>query len=228
MALACAQGNINITELLLAGGITARQLNNEEVLKIAAQIGHTEIVELLLTAPGISPNSGYPLEVAASKGHTEIVKLLLAAPDIRVNDGECLIIEKTNRWGSTSRSYIPDNCGPLIKAVKYNHIEIVRLLLATPGIDVNHTCQDGNFEYTPLMQAVADSRTEIVKLLLAAPGIDVDKQYRWGRESRGGDISPYYYVPPYEVDIYETALSLAEKRGNTEIIKLLRAAGARK
>lgn len=227
MMTACEQGNSTIVKLLLAGGITARQLNNEEVLKIAAQNGHTEIVKLLLAAPGISPNSGYPLEVAARHGHTEIVKLLLAAPDIRVNDGKCLIIEETNRWGSTSRSYIYNNFTPLTGAVKNNHAEIVRLLLEAPGIEVNHKYRDGDFEYTPLMQAVADSRTEIVKLLLAAPGIDVDKQYRWGRESRGGIFHPYY-EPPYEVDIYETALSLAEKRGNTEIIKLLRAAGARK
>ena len=232
MATACEQGNSTIVKLLLAGGITAEQLNNEEVLKIAVQNGHTEIVKLLLAAPGISPYRGYPLEVAASHGHTEIVKLLLAAPDIGVNDGESLIIEKTNRWGTTtSRSYIPDNCGPLIKAVKNNHIEIVRLLLATPGIDVNHKCQDGDFEYTPLMQAVADSRTEIVKLLLAAPGIDVDKQYRWGKERKPyyhPDVSfhlmePLYY---YEEVIYETALSLAKKKGNAEIIELLRAAGA--
>ena len=53
MAKACAQGNINITELLLAGGVNVGQISEYGVLLGAAKNGHSEIVKLLPITVGI-------------------------------------------------------------------------------------------------------------------------------------------------------------------------------
>ncbi len=83
-------------------------------------------------------------------------------------------------------------------------VECMKLLLAAPGIDVNKANNNG---WTPLFKAIADNSnpTERVRLLLAAPGIDVNKPNKDG----------------------QTPLSIAEKKGLTECVRLLRNAGAR-
>lgn len=93
---------------------------------------------------------------------------------------------------------------PLTSAAQNGHTEIVKLLLAAYGIDVNVN----NDDEPPLWQAAGRGHTEIVKLLLAVPGIDVD---RANKAERGS-----------------TPLSYAAYNGHTEIVKLLRAAGAHK
>ena len=84
-------------------------------------------------------------------------------------------------WGAFDRSkYLPLECiaafisagtgldgMELYYASSRGQTEIVKLLLAVPGIDVNIG--------EPLVDAASRGHTEIVKLLLAAPGIDVNK-----------------------------------------------------
>ncbi len=54
---------------------------------------------------------------------------------------------------------------------KKNYIDIVKLLLTVPEIDVNIKNNRGN---TALMEACYCPRTEIIKILLGHPGIDVN------------------------------------------------------
>ena len=174
MANACAQGNINITELLLAGGVNVGQISEYGVLLGAAKNGHSEVVKLLLAAPGIDVNLGGLLAEAAKNGHAEVVKLLLAAPGIDVNKGE-----------------------PLTKAAENGHAEVVKLLLAAPGIDVNKECEDWyNSEddcedghgSTPLERAAENGHTEVVKLLLAVPGIKYTRALYFADENGHTEI----------------------------------------
>ena len=81
-----------------------------------------------------------------------------------------------------------------------NQQELVKLLLAAPGIDVNIAKKKG---HTPLSLAASMGMADIVKLLLAAPGIDVNKQERTDNR---------------------TPLAIAAEKGYTEIVKLLLAA----
>ncbi|MCP4747666.1 MAG: hypothetical protein GY874_16220 [Desulfobacteraceae bacterium] len=61
---------------------------------------------------------------------------------------------------------------PLIATACFDHIEIVKLLLSRPEIDVNKTdVYDGE---TPLIAAACFDHIEIVKLLLSRPEIDVN------------------------------------------------------
>ena len=205
MANACAQGNINITELLLAGGINVAQMNDFDVLLCAAKNGHPEIVKLLLAVPGIDVNKeckdwyiskddlrSTPLERAAENGHTEVVRLLLAIPGIEVNENH-----------------------PLEKAAKNGHAEVVKLLLTAPGIDVNAN--------VPLQDAAINNHPEVVKQLLAAPGIDVNAGFVLWNASRCGSaecVKILLEVP----EIAEGAggsLEDAAKNGHAEVVKLL-------
>ncbi len=91
---------------------------------MAALYGHLEVVELLLTLPGIQVNGvsdvpsrdwyGTPLHAAAQGGHVEIVKQLLRVKDIQVNAVRA-------RVGAT---YLT----PLYDAAEAGHVEIVKLL----------------------------------------------------------------------------------------------------
>ncbi len=83
----------------------------------------------------------------------------------------------------------------LIGASSSGHTEIVRMLLAVDGIDVN--AQD-DWNVTALMEASYWGHTEIVRLLLDA---DADITLK----NKGG----------------KTALDLAREKGNIEIVKLL-------
>ena len=60
---------------------------------IAAQEGHTSVVELLLKADGVDVNKGRedgatPLFIAAFQGHSSVVELLLKADGVDVNKEE--------------------------------------------------------------------------------------------------------------------------------------------
>jgi len=60
----------------------------------------------------------------------------------------------------------------LTLAVEISTLEIVKLLLSQPGIDVNITSRS----YTPLMIAAEFGKTEVVKLLLSHPDVDINCQ----------------------------------------------------
>nr|WP_237398587.1 ankyrin repeat domain-containing protein [Wolbachia endosymbiont of Diaphorina citri] len=99
---------------------------------MAAQNGHTEVVELLINTRKVDVNTANkdnftPLYLAALYGHKAVVKLLLSN-GAKVND--C----------STDRD-------PLSVAVNNGHKEIVELLLSAEGVNVNIGNRFGN---TPL------------------------------------------------------------------------------
>lgn len=65
------------------------------------------------------------------------------------------------------------NCTPLFYAVCNSKTEIVKVLLAQEGVDVNAPSIGGD---TPLSIALRRDSLEIVKALLDAPGIDVSTE----------------------------------------------------
>lgn len=117
---------------------------------------------------------------AVAGGNVEVVQQLLA-------DG--VNVNATNVDGLT----------PLSVAITYNKLQILPILLNTPGVDVNKSCplyyavRDGKEEAviqllaagadvnamhkndTPLITAVLFGKRKIVEILLATPGIDVNK-----------------------------------------------------
>ncbi|KAK5633192.1 hypothetical protein RRF57_008906 [Xylaria bambusicola] len=102
-----------------------------------------------------SSNNWSSLTLASAFGHAAVVRLLLVTTALQSNH--------------SSRA--------LYEAVRYNREEIVKLLLATDGVDVNLQDEYGR---TPLAWAVRRRRETVIKLLLATDGVDVNLQDRNG------------------------------------------------
>ena len=60
----------------------------------------------------------------------------------------------------------------IIVASQKGHVEVVRLLLARKGVEVNKSAQDGT---TALISASLHGHVEVVQLLLAREGVEVNK-----------------------------------------------------
>ena len=94
-----------------------------------------------------------------------------------------------------------DNETAIHLAVRYNQIEIMKILVGNSRVDVNLCC---NGPFTPLQLAVLEGRVGHVKLLLARCDLDLDTQCIMG----------------------VTALHLAVFTDSLEIVKILVKRGA--
>ncbi len=214
--LACAlqRNHTECVKLLLgAPGIDVNKEGEYKgtPLSWALENKHTEYVKLLLAAPGIDVNkkNSYGqthLYTAAEAGHAEYVKLLLDAPGIDTSEWNPLTLavlkNDTEAIKKLIQSHANVNSGdvpPLFWAIKLKRTACLKLLLATPGIDVN---KENGLGWTPLAEAAMSGHAECVKLLLAVPGINVNK----GNE----------YKTPLHI--------ILETNKNIECIKLLLAA----
>lgn len=124
----------------------------------AASKGHVNIVNFLLTVPGININlrdndSTDALTAAVEEGDENTFRALLPFADINAQ----------NRWGAT----------PLIHAAFSGQINMAKLILQIPGVNINIQTNEGN---TALMFAIKKNQMDIAKLLLARPDIDVNLQ----------------------------------------------------
>lgn len=189
----------------------------------AAAAGETTTVTRLLAA-GVSVDtrdSGgrTALLVATAANHVEVARLLVAAgADVNAKDGQndspyllaaasghLEILRLTLAHGADLRSVNRYGGTGLIPAAHYGHVDTVRELLTT-RIDIDHVNRLG---WTALLEAVilgdgGPRHTEIVRLLVNA-GANVNLPDRNG----------------------VTPLAHAVRSGQSAIVTLLRAAGAR-
>lgn len=179
---ACRRSDMPFVEQLLAApGIDVNKMGKRggTPLATACHLGHTDIVKKLLTAPGIDVNKrnyhgGAPLLFACKNNNANIVTLLLSKPEIDVNISELAAIGDTDP-NFLSEEQRKNGDTPLIVSCNNGYLNIVKLLLAVPGIDVNKN-EERNEHRTPLLAACHKKSTSIVEQLLAAPGIDVNKE----------------------------------------------------
>jgi TonB family protein len=136
-------------ELSQGADVNAENLLGETALIYAVEACKSEAVQELIKAGAktdFMTKLGYsPLIIAASNGCTEIVRILL---DAKVD---------VNREDSKQRY------NALLKAVEFNHIDIVELLLSR-GTPVNY---HNTYGITPLMAAAQKGHRAIVELLLS-------------------------------------------------------------
>ena len=161
------------------------EINKAVALIIASQLGHIEIVKLLLTNETINVNlrndfGNTALILASWNENIEIIKLLLEHETIDVN------LQDKN--GNTA----------LVWASENNNIEIVKLLLTHETIKVNLQNCYGN---TVLFDASRKEYIEIVKLLLNAETINVNLQ-----NDRGG-TALIYASRPGNIEVVELLLA---------------------
>jgi len=214
--------NIETVKTLLAEGadINAKDASGRTALMHAAEYGKIEKVKILL-AKGADVNakdaSGRTaLICAASSGSIENIKILLTkGADINAKD---------EYWGTA-----------LIHAARSGSIENVKILLAE-GADINAKGAKGD---TALMYAVRSGSIEKVKILLAK-GADINTKNEYGDTAlidaasslmnteiiikillaKGADIN-------VKDNSGNTALMHAMRGRRTEIIRLLKQAGAK-
>ena len=103
----------------------------DNAISWAAENGHTELVELLVSkGADIIENRNYPLELASRNGHTDIVKLLIdngaRTYDSELDEGYLEIIKLLLGVGANPAA---DNYHALYLALARRNNEIVELLL---------------------------------------------------------------------------------------------------
>lgn len=120
--------------------------------------------------------------------------------------------------------------GPLHFASAGGHVDVVRVLLSVPWIDVN--LREG-FWGTPLLEASRRGHAEVVRVLLAAPGIAVNQVDALGvtpllAAAKAGHVEVVRMLlaaPETDVNQEEamgqTPLQAASENGHTEVVKLL-------
>ena len=205
LMLAAKGGHAAAVRALLAAGASVAVVSDgtfdrgRTPLHFAAAGGHVEVMRLLLDA-GADPRGGV-LVRAVDKDQLAAVHLLLSAgADPNARHGQGLTPLESAACGKTPAVFHallaggaviapPDGTTRTVlhNAVANGRVELVRLLLDTPGFDANTRCDAG----TPLHAAVVALGTQrhagrgadmlaIVKLLLAR-GADVNARGEKGR-----------------------------------------------
>jgi len=119
----------------------------------AAFYGHTMIIDYLM-------NCGASVNEKNLTGITPLGKAIETGSAYALSTVQCLLKHKAD-------TNIADANGntPLMKAVKVGNVEIVKCLLANPGIDVN---KQNNEKNTALHEAAFKGSKELVDILIAA------------------------------------------------------------
>ena len=196
----------------------------QTALSIATMNGEMEVVVELLRAPGIDPNIGLimqassgdqdmrprhiiPLMLAVGKQQLEMAKVLLNHPHIDVNRGVHAIPQEVWESDTYRCTAMPehiklrDGCGAALLAVAaLGHIDMVRLLLSRPDIDVNAAAAKTAGGAFPLAEAASQGHATIVAEMLRHPEIDVNKR---------------------RMDTRATALFDAAQAGHVDVVRLL-------
>jgi ankyrin repeat protein len=198
-----------VTDLLSRNAdVNAKDMTGSTALALAASNGHTETVKVLL-ARGAMVNLrnkfGFTaLFCAASNGHPETVAVLLAN-------------------GAQVNEKINDGWTALITAAQEGHTEIVKVLLAN-GANIN---ERGNHGRTVLMWAAGYENRGALDQLAVARLVVKDNG-----ESEKNHIETVKVLLAHGADTNAkddndaTALMLAAQNGHSEIVRLLKDAGA--
>ena len=230
LSIASEKGDVDIITLLLGSeGIDvnyARDNNGATALLMASQAGFSDVVKLLLAAEGIDVNQQEEvgmtaLMMASQEGHSNVVKLLLEAKDIDVNQttyDEMLLVgmdetQATSTQATSSITSSSTGATALSIASSQGYAEIVILLLAKEGIDVNISMSDGQ---SALFLAAYGGHEIIISLLLAESSLTIA-------------CLNMQVVDPSPIDSTcsgLTPLGAALKNDHDQVVNLLTGAGA--
>jgi ankyrin repeat protein len=151
-----------VARRVLANGadVNAEDGSNLTALHIAAQLGHTQVVQVLLERADINVNlqNGFeqtPLLLAAEMGHQDVVKLLVGRDDVWLN------AKDDEDWTA------------LLCALDKGYEAVAQQLLSTDRFTANSKDEDGR---TPLSYAAEKELSAAVHWLLARSDVDVDSE----------------------------------------------------
>ena len=220
----CSNGDVGRLKRLLNQNRADVNMANVHgpLLCYATANNQKAVVRELLSRPGINVNlpgkgAATPLYLAIQQGHVGVMKLLLAASGINVN--------------LASITGAP----PLIVAAQKGNLEVVGLLLNMPNIRVNARKFNGA---TALFHAAQENHPDIVDLLIKH-GADVNLTFDRGDTSPLGIACKFGHIevvkrllkaPGAQInqttDKGATALGIAAKNGQDDIVRLLLENGA--
>ena len=168
----CEENDLEDVKNCLDAGVDVNTVSEEDEevftatwsgLTIAAKQGYSDLLELLLSQPGIDVNiqtnhyhymcpDWTPLMFACHEGNHEILRKLLQVPGVNVNhmDG--------SRWTAQH------------EAAAWGHSECLKELAKMPGVEWNGVGPNGR---TPLFEALYSSNPDCVRIILAQPGLDL-------------------------------------------------------
>jgi ankyrin repeat protein len=170
----------------------------EKALSWASRMGHTQVVETLLSEADTNAEvDGWtPLAWAAHHGHLDVVRTLTRSGKALINKkawkgrtplslaaaGGYLEIVKTLCSLDGIEIDVPDMSGvtPLFRAVTEGRLDVVRWMIQDGRSDVNHQDQTGQ---TMLFSAVEYGFSEVVKLLLAQERLNPNLVNKTGRSA---------------------------------------------
>ena len=198
---------------------TKEKDNKSDALMIASAYGNLNAVKTLIAAGANintkDKNDWSAMHWASGMGHKEVVDALLAAgakKDLYDKESNILVsliasgqtdrVKTFIQGGANVNAETKDSWTALRTAARFGHADTIDLLLDY-GADINAASKEG---WTALMLAAGSNHVDVVKALLAVPTINLNAKLK----ANG-----------------KTALNLAEIQGNTEIIKLLKNAGAK-
>lgn len=220
LSVAARKGYLNEAKALLTQKANPNNTtaNGETPLFIAAQNGHSDMVDLLLHHPTIEINKtlytdrATALFVAAQNNYAQIVDLLLHQNNIDPNK------ERT------------DKTTPLYMAAAQGHMEVVTKLLAHPKTDPNKANNNGE---TPLYMATAQGHMAVVTKLLVHPKTDPNKANNNGEtplsiaiEADHIEVAEIFLAHP-KIDINkankdgETPIRIAFSKGHIGMVEKL-------
>lgn len=192
---ACKGGLLTWAAYLINKGANVNASNYYHATPIfyAAQYGHTEILNLLIShharleaitekpQDGSATKGDTPLHAAATRGHTECVQALLA-------------------YGATVDALNDDRETPLHRAAMHGHTQIAQLLVQHHA-DIN---LKDRLNRTPLFNASGMGHLEVVRFLLTkqadlTPGMNQDKDNYFYK----GDTALHMALRGSHVDVAE-------------------------
>jgi ankyrin repeat protein len=238
--LAALHGNEPVLRALLSDpeiDLSQKSTAQWTPLHYAALSGHDDIINILLETKQVDVNLAgrkgrKPLHCAAIKGHERVVKRLLACEDLDVNardfdtqrvpaqlaaaSGNLPVLELLLRDDRLNRSCMKPlslhngNVQSLLQvAVRSEQFETIEWLLSTQ--DIYRSPNTVN-EHLLLHHAAYRGIVDMVKLLLERKDVDI--------ESRAGQMR---FHPAWQ---NKTAIQVARRNGENDIVKILLGHGA--
>ncbi|KAJ3536445.1 hypothetical protein NM208_g6710 [Fusarium decemcellulare] len=219
---ACRRGQLDIAQSLLHQGANpnAPDRVGRTPLYWAALRGYVEIVEKLLSVPGIKLDTKdkvgqTPFLAAATAGHPTVLRLLANTKRIELNPRD------------------EQGCTPLTKAAWFGRLPEVELLLSIDGID-REPVDDWGF--TPLLIALRRGHDDVVRVLTPAGGLDSKTQKRYdqtmlsrvaeeGDEELAQSLLQSGADPNFENKLLAPPIVIAAIHENLEVLRLMIEAG---
>ena len=176
--------SLGLVKALLWTGRAVPHQQESVALRTAAEVGNTEIFQLVLDAPEVDPaaRDSVAVGLAAMAGHAGVLALLLSLPDVDPSVGDNYAIFMAARKG---------------------YLEIVEMLLADPRVDP----AAGDSE--ALRTAVMAGHIDVVRALTrddrVNPAAQNNAALRWALRNNAHDVAQVLLSDPRVLALHSNA-----------------------